>query len=426
MTQQSTHLKVSQMAETMIGSEIIRIAWDINSKIKAGEKIYNLTIGDYNPSIFPIPIELKSEIIAAYQNNETNYPPADGILSLREEVSKFVFERTKLNYNVNEILIAGGSRPLIFGVYNVLIEPGEKILFPVPSWNNNHYTHLLRAEAISVETGAENNFMPTADELRPYITEASLLALCSPLNPTGTCISESSLKEICELVLAENEKRKSQGRKPLYMLYDHIYWLLSFKGNVHADPVSLIPAMQEYTVYIHGISKVFAATGVRVGWAYGPEHIISRMKSYLGHVGAWAPKAEQIATANFLRNKDAVNNFLIDINKEINIRLKTFYEGFATLKREGLPIDVIAPQAAIYLTVKIDIIGKKTMNGHLINSVKDITQYILDDAKVAIVPFYAFGSSEDSTWFRLSIGTCQISDIDPIIEAIRMSLIKLQ
>jgi aspartate aminotransferase len=284
----------------------------------------------------------------------------------------------------------------------------------------------MRCEPICIETLAENNFMPRAIDIAPHIKHVSVVALCSPLNPTGTCISKHNLTEICDLILHENETRLTENKKPVYLLYDQIYWLLNSDGSEHCDPVSINPKMRDYTVYIHGISKVFAATGVRVGWAFGPEFIISKMKNFLGHVGAWAPKAEQVATAKFLENHNAVDQFLVQINHNINIRLKGLYAGFVTMQSEGLPIEVIAPQAAIYLTVKFDLIGKKTEEGNLINEVNDITQFLLNKAKVAVVPFYAFGASKDSTWFRLSVGTCAEADLQAILMAIKNAILTLK
>lgn len=418
------NLKVSKMAENLIGSEIIKLAGEVNEKIKNGEKIYNLTIGDFNPKIFPIPSELKDEIIKAYQQDETNYPPADGILPLREAVSDFLKTRSGLHYSADQILIAGGARPLIYAVFQALVDPGDTVLFPVPSWNNNHYTHLSQAKQLFVETKAENNFMPTAEELRPHISKANLIALCSPLNPTGTAFTKEGLAAICDLIIEENNRRGAD-EKPLYLMYDQIYWTLTFGETKHFDPVSLRPELRDYTIFIDGLSKSFAATGIRVGWGMGPKKIIDKMKAILGHVGAWSPKAEQVASAKFMKNDKAVDIFMDDIKGKINQRLEAFYEGFKKLKQEGFNVDAIAPQAAIYLTVKIDLNGKKKPSGEVINSPKEATRYILDEAKLAIVPFYAFGSSEDSTWYRISVGTCKIEDVKEIISNLETALKKL-
>lgn len=417
-------LRVSEMAETLIGSEIIKLAGEINEKIRNGEKIYNLTIGDFNPKIFPIPAELKQEIVNAYMNDETNYPPADGILPLRQAVAGLLRTRQGLDFRDDQVLIAGGARPLIYAIFQAIVDPGDHVLFPVPSWNNNHYTHLSRGQQIFVETKPENNFMPTAEELKPYISKASLLALCSPLNPTGTTFSKEGLEAICDLVIEENSRRRA-GEKPLYLMYDQIYWALTFGETKHYDPVSLRPEMKEYTIFVDGLSKSLAATGVRVGWSMGPKKVIDKMKSILGHVGAWAPKAEQVASAKYLSNCEQVDAFMVDIKAKVSERLNGFYAGFMQLKKEGFRVNAIAPQAAIYLTVQLDLKGMKTEDGQVIGSTTDITKYILDKAKIALVPFSAFGASDDSTWYRLSVGTASVSDIDGVISGLRNALQKL-
>ena len=122
MNTATTSTKVSRMAENLIGSEIIKLAGEINNKIKQGEQIYNLTIGDFSPKIFPIPAQLTSNIIDAYNNHETNYPPADGILELRNAVSIFLQQHQGFTYKNDEILIAGGARPLIYALYQTIVD----------------------------------------------------------------------------------------------------------------------------------------------------------------------------------------------------------------------------------------------------------------------------------------------------------------
>lgn len=418
-------LKVSKLAENIIGSEIIKLAAEVNEKIKKGEKVYNLTIGDFNPKVFPIPAKLKSAIIQEYENDQTNYPAADGMLELRTAVSKLLKEYGELDYKADEIVIAGGARPVIYAVFRALVDQGDTVVFPVPSWNNNHYTYLNNAEAVILETTAENKFMPTAAELKPHITKANLIALCSPLNPTGTTFRKKDLEEICDLVLAENTKRNAAGQKPVYVMYDQMYWALTFGETKHYNPVTLRPEMKNYTIFIDGISKSLAATGVRVGWSMGPKKVIDKMKSILTHMGAWAPKAEQLATGTYLDDLKAYGEFLVEIRKKINDRLVGFYDGFQSLKKEGFKVDAIAPEAAIYLTVQFALHGQKTPDGKVLKTTQDVTKYILDDAQVALVPFYAFGASPDSNWYRLSVGTCKLEDVNGVIENLRKSLKKL-
>lgn len=417
-------LIISDIAENIIGSEIIKLAWEVNDKIKKGEKIYNLTIGDFNPKIFPIPAELKQEIISTYQNNETNYPPAEGVPELRSAVCHFLNRLQGFDFKPENVIIACGARPIIYVIYKTILDPGDTVIFPVPSWNNNHYVHLSSAKTILIETKPSTNFMPSADDLKKHIRNATLISLCSPLNPTGTTLTKEALTEICDLILEENARREN-GKKPLYLMYDQIYWTLTFGNTKHYDPISLRPEMTSYTIFVDGISKAFASTGVRVGWGMGPKKIVDKMKSMLGHIGAWAPRPEQMATARYLMNDVAVDNYLLGIRKNVNERLVNFHEGFQGLKREGFNVDSVAPQAAIYLTVQFALHGKKTFDGNTLSTTKDVTKYILDEAKVALVPFYAFGASEESSWYRLSAGTCKLEDVDSIITNLRNALKKL-
>jgi aspartate aminotransferase len=295
------------------------------------------------------------------------------------------------------------------------------VVFPVPSWNNNHYCHLSGAEPIMVETTVENNFMPTAAEVAPHLKGATLLALCSPLNPTGTVFSREDLEAICDLVIAEN-KTRSAGEKPLYIMYDQIYWMLTFGETKHYDPVNLRPELRDYVIYIDGISKCFAATGVRVGYAFGPSNVIDKMKSILGHVGAWAPKAEQVATAKFLKQTAAVDEFITGFKQKVQRSLDALYDGLQDLKKQGYRVDAVVPQGAIYLTARIDAIGKTTPEGKVLATNKDITFYLIAQAKLAIVPFGAFGTDETSTWFRMSVGGASLESMQAALPRLKAAL----
>lgn len=417
--------KVSQLAENIIGSEIIKLAAEVKRLIAEGNQIYNLTIGDFNPEQFPIPKELEEEIVKAYQSGETNYPLANGVLETRQAISDLLRTRGQLEYSPDEILVSGGARPIIFSVYSAIVDPDETIVFSVPSWNNNHYTYLHNANSYVVAGKPENNFMPSAEDIAPAIEDASLVALCSPQNPTGTAFTKEGLEEICDLILAEN-KRRGPNKKPVYLMYDQIYWELTMEGTEHYNPVTLRPEMRDYTVFVDGLSKSLSATGVRVGWCYGPQHIVDKIRSINSHIGAWAPKAEQVAFANYMQNTEAYTRYIEEQREKIFIRLQGIYEGFQALRSEGYAVQAIKPQGAIYLTIQFDLLGKTTEDGKVLETTADITDYILKVGKLAVVPFRAFGADADSTWYRLSIGTLKVEDIEPIIESLRAALSKLK
>jgi aspartate aminotransferase len=275
-----------------------------------------------------------------------------------------------------------------------------------------------------IDTTPENNFMPLAADIEKHIKGASLICLCTPQNPTGTTLNKVELEKICDLILEEN-KNRGPNEKRVFLMFDQMYWTLTYGGTKHFNPVSVRPAMREYTVYIDGISKAFAATGVRVGWAMGPTHIINKMKALLSHIGAWAPMAEQKAVSRFLTDTAAVERYLRCFKAALEERLQKIYDGFNTLKEKGYPVDAITPQAAIYLTIKIDIAGKK-VRGRLLETQADVTSYLLSEAKLAVVPFYCFGASGQSPWYRLSVGTCRIEEIPEVFRQLEHALAILE
>ena len=417
-------MKLSHLSETLIGSEIVKLGGEIREKIRQGERIYNFTVGDFDPSIFPIPKELEDAIVEAYRKHFTNYPAAEGNLDLREAIHSFMKDEEGLDYGTSEILVASGGRPLIYATFRAVCDKGDKIIYAVPSWNNNHYTHFVGGDHIVIESIAANNFMPTADDIRPHIKEASLISLCSPQNPTGTTFKKEELEAICELVIEEN-KRRGDNEKKLYVMYDQMYWHLNYGDIKHYNPVSLRPEMRNYTIFIDAISKVFASTGVRVGWSMGPATVISKMKAILTHIGAWAPMAEQKAVAYYLGQSENIKKYLSHFKSEIEERLRRIYDGFMQLKSEGFSVDAIAPEAAIYLTIKIDLVGKTSSTGKKLENQSDVTAYVLNAAGLAVVPFYAFGTDRSSPWYRLSVGTCKKEEISEMFGKLKDALKRL-
>lgn len=417
--------KLSALADSLVGSEIVRLGNAISERVKKGEQIYNYTIGDFNPKIFPIPTELENFIIQAYKEHHTNYPPGNGLLELREAVSIFLKKRMELNYTVDEIQIASGGRPLIYAVFKTVVDDSDKVIYTAPSWNNNHYTHLTNGKHCVINCYAENNFMPTAAAIADHIEGATLLCLCTPQNPTGTVLDKDGLTAICDLVLAENKRRGDQEKK-LYVMFDQMYWTLTYGSTVHYNPVSLRPEMKEFTIFIDGISKSFSATGVRVGWTMAPVEIINKMRALLSHLGAWAPMAEQKAVAQYLLNDDDIDNYFLGFKAAIENRLYKIYNGIINLKNKGYSVDAINPQAAIYLTIKIDLVGKTTSTGKLLEKQADVTEYLLSEAKLAIVPFTAFGADASSAWYRLSVGVVKLDDIEKVMQLLEAALEKLK
>jgi aspartate aminotransferase len=417
--------RLSFMASGLKGSEILKIATDIRNIQTEGTEICNLTVGDFSPAQFRIPRLLEDSIKDALTKGETNYPPTDGLGELKKSVQELYRQRLNLDYPIESIIITSGSRPGIYGTYNTVVDPGDTVVYPVPSWNNNHYCHITRAVGKAVVCGEKDAFLPTASLIKDAVKVARLITLNSPLNPTGTAFRRAALEEICDLVLEENKERKKTGRRPLYVLYDQVYWTLTFGATEHVNPVSLRPEMVDYTILVDGISKAFAATGVRVGWALGPRDIIQRMVSLLAHVGAWAPRAEQVATAKFLSATSAVMEANKTMKAGLQQRLDVLYTGITTLREQGFPVNAITPMGAMYLSVQFGLMGKRTASGALLTTNEDIRQYLLQGAQLGVVPFQAFGSKENTGWCRLSVGTVSVQEIQNMFGRLKAALARL-
>lgn len=406
----------STMARGLLGSEILKIAADVRALKASGRDICNLTVGDFDPQQFPAPPQLITDTEAALRAGHTNYPPSDGVLELRQAVVRYYERELGLRYPVESVLIAGGARPILYGSYGTVLDPGDLVVYPVPSWNNNHYVHLFAARSVQVPVSREHGFHPTAEDVRPHLRDARLLVVNSPQNPTGTVIAPAQLAELAQLVVDENKRRQQTGQKALFLLYDQVYWTLTFGNARHVTPVELVPASAPYVIMLDAISKSFAATGMRVGWAVAPPPLIARMRDFLGHVGAWAPRAEQVATAKWLDAVEPRQAWQRSFAAQLQQRLDAIYQGCRALAREGLPIEVIEPQGAIYLSARFDLIGRRFSTND------EIRRHLLEHAGMAVVPFQAFGLREESGWFRLSVGAVSLRDIEAMLPRLRAAL----
>jgi len=411
---------LSTLVAGMTGSEILRIAGEVRKLVAAGQPICNLTVGDFDPRYFPVPPELLTALHAALDAGETNYPPSDGVLILREAVAAWAVETQGVRYPVEAVLIASGVRPLLYAAFRSVVNPGDAVLYGVPSWNVNHYVWLTGGRGLVLRPSRDRGFHPTVEEIAPHLAETTLLCLCSPANPTGTMMDPAELARITEAVVEENERRAAAGRRALFLLWDEVYGSLVYGGE-HANPVHLVPRAAPWVIALDGASKSFAATGLRVGWSFAAPAVTARMRDFLGHVGAWAPRPEQIATAKFIRNRPAIAAFRERMDADIRARLEALYQGFQGLRSEGYPVDCVHPQGAIYLSLRLDLVGR-SVRGRVIKTNDEIRGLILEEAGLAVVPFQAFGLPDETGWFRLSVGAVSMQDIGAAFPRVRKLL----
>jgi len=234
-------------------------------------------------------------------------------------------------------------------------------------------------------------------------------------------ISRQNLLEISEAIVNENRRRAETGAPPLMLLYDQVYWQLTYGESEHYNPVTLVPEMARYTLFVDAISKSWAATGLRMGWAVVPPWVRNSMKAYIGHMGAWASRSVQLATARVLDDPDRIKPFLNEFKEAIETRLMALYNGFQAMKADGLPVHAMAPEGAIYLTVRFDLQGR-TWNQTAIDSDEAMRSALLHGAGTAVVPFTAFGYPDGSGWVRFSVGAVGLDDVSSSLDRIRALL----
>jgi aspartate aminotransferase len=408
----------------LVGSRILAIADEVRALQAGGRQICNLSIGDFDPREFPIPAPLLERIEGALRRGETNYPPATGIPALREQIAALYARELGLSIPTASIVVTGGSRPGLFAAYQLTVDRGDRVVYPVPSWNNDHYCELAGATPVPIQCGRDTAFLPTAAMLAPALRGARLLVLNSPLNPTGTAFDSATLGAICDAVLEENARR-SPEEPPLYLLYDQVYWMLIFGGLAHVVPSMLRPAVAPYTILVDGISKVFAATGLRLGWVCAPEHLSAQFSAFLGHVGAWAPRPVQVATAGMLADTEAVATARRTMQLGLKRRLDLLHAGMLALRRDGLPVEVVAPAGGLYLSVRFGSPEPRGPGGPARDATEGTRRYLLEHAGLAAVPFEAFGFEGEPGWFRLSVGSVSESAVGDVLVRLRGALAAL-
>ncbi|MAA79354.1 MAG: aminotransferase [Deltaproteobacteria bacterium] len=406
---------MNPIASSMDRSQILQIVAEVRGLERQGVTICNLTIGDFAPAEFSIPEGFSEQVRRSYVRNETNYPPSSGVQELRESIARLYQRELHIDCDASWVCVASGARPPIYATWRMFVGHGEKSVSFLPAWNIGYYAHLNQSNHHFLSTTQESNFHPTVEQVQSILPETQLIILNTPLNPTGTMIAEDVLRGICEAIVEENKRRKT---RPVMMMFDHVYWMLSHDSYKHAVPSVLVPEVAPFVIYIDALSKNFTGTGLRVGWSVLHPSIQPKMATYLAHMGAWASRPEQHATAWLLQEESRYLQYRIDLRRGVKERLDTLYNAISKMQKKGLPISAIPPQGAIYLSVRFDLIGKGFQSN------EEIRIWILQKARVAIVPFQAFDMPEDSGWFRLSVGTSSVPELQAAMGRIEILLTK--
>ncbi len=347
----------------------IRKFFDIVSEMKDA-----ISLGVGEPD-FDTPWHIRKEGITSLENGRTFYTSNAGMKELKMEICEYLKRKQNLTYDYNdEVLITVGGSEAIDIAMRAMINPGEEVLIPQPSYVSYEPCAILAdAKPVIIDLKAENEFRLTAQELREAITDKTkLLVLAFPNNPTGAIMERKDLEAIAEIII-END---------IYVLSDEIYGELTYKGE-HISIASL-PGMQERTVLINGFSKAYAMTGWRLGYACGPREIIAQMTKIHQFAIMCAPTTSQYAAIEALKNGDEdVKEMRIAYNERRQFLMNAFKE---------MGLECFEPYGAFYVFPCIKEFGMTS---------EEFATRFLQEEKVAVVPGTAFGDSGEG-FLRIS------------------------
>jgi len=359
----------------------------------AGRDIIGLTIGEPD---FNTPEHVKRAVVAAMDRNETKYPPIFGIPQLREAVRRKFIRDNGLDYAVDQIMVGTGSKQILFNTLLATLEPGDEVIIPAPYWISYlDMTLVADGTPVVVDCSMDNGFKITPQQLEAAITPRSKwLMINSPGNPSGAIYSRSEL-----LALAEVLRRHPQ----VWILSDDIYEHLRFDGVEFCTMAQVAPDLADRTLTVNGVSKAYAMTGFRLGFAAGPRELINAMVKLQSQSTAGVNSLSQWAAVEAL---DGPQEFIAERAAAFQERRDRMLEILNAVP--GITCD--RPQGAFYLFPRVEgLIGRRTPQGKVLENEQDIVLHLLEHAGVAVVQGAAYGVSPH---MRISIAYA----LDSVIE----------
>ena len=324
----------------------------------------------------------------------TRYTAVAGTLDLRMKICDKFFRDNGLEYNPSEIIVSNGAKQVLFTALSAIINPGDEVIMPSPCWLS--YPEMVRMAGgvpVMVHGNEENDFIVTADMMRPYVTEKTkALILNSPSNPNGCVWSESDLRAIADLAV----------EKGFYIISDEIYEKLIYDGETHHSVASFGDAIKAQTIVVNGVSKTYAMTGWRIGYAAGPKSVIKAMTSFQSHASSNANSIAQYAAATALSCGDTYIKSMIT---EYDVRRRLMHRMLNEI--DGLSCRL--PKGAFYMMLNLQkVIGRK-YKGQVIDGSTKFAELLLNEKRVAVVPALAFG---DDNFARLSYATSRSNIVE--------------
>lgn len=389
--------------ENVLEAATLRIAERARELKAQGRSIVSLSTGEPD---FPTPQRIKDAAIRGLAENQTRYTPAEGVKQLREIVAEKFGRENNIETSWDRIQISSGGKHAFSNAISVLAERGDEVLIPSPYWvSYPAMVAIAEATPVYIQTHIENDWLMSPDDLASAITpNTKLLILNTPVNPTSTMYSEEGLRALGEVVADTG----------IYVVVDELYEKLTFDGRKHFS-IGSISEIADRVITVNGLSKAYAMTGWRCGYATGPKPVIDAMNRLQSQAVSHPSSITQVAAIEALsgpQDEVEVMRQAFEHRRNVVVELMSEIEG----------IKFTMPKAAFYVFFDISsFIGKALPNGGIIRSAEDICLMLLEGFGIALVPGNAFGQDDA---IRLSFAASE-SDIREGVKRIKEGLAQI-
>lgn len=371
---------LSAMASAVKASTTLAI--DAKAKQMKADGLNVVGFGTGEPD-FDTPENIKEAGIAAIREGKTKYTPAAGIIPLRQAVARSLKRDLDLDYDYTQIVIASGAKHNLFAALSALVNPGDEVILPAPYWlSYDEMIRMVGGVSVIVNAPEAQSFKITAQQLEAAVTpRTKAFILNNPSNPTGMLYSREELTALTDVCVKHD----------LYIISDEIYFKLLYDGRTFTSVASLGEAVKERTILINGVSKSYAMTGWRVGYAAAPANIAKVMSNFLSHSTGAPSTISQWAAVEAM---DGPQDTIEAMRKVFEER-----RNYIVSRMNQIPgVSCINPEGAFYVMMNIEQLKGKTLGGTVIHTSDDFAMAFLEKELVAVVPCSGFGAPDFVRW----------------------------
>lgn len=396
-------LEISKRTANIAASATLAVASKARYLKKNGVDVINLAMGEPD---FDTPEEVKQEATAALRAGQTKYTDTAGIEELKMAIVEKIRRKDNITCSPEQVIVGSGAKQVLYNALSVLCNPGDEVLIVSPCWvSYAEQVKLVGAHPVFVSARADNRFIPKIEDLEQNISDKTkVLMINSPNNPTGAVYPVQFLKQLATLIL----------KKGIAIISDDVYEELVFDGTTQQSIVSLEPALQNQTLIVNSMSKTYAMTGWRIGYAVAPKYLIKAMINFqshtLGNVNTMAQYGATYALNSSFQFKDWI--------KEYNFRRQYCLQSLMAMPS----ITCVEPKGAFYVFPDCSALLERRWGQKEIGNSMQLVEYLLEDAHTAVVPGEAFNAPG---YFRLSYAT-SMDNLRRAMDRIASSLAKLK